>query len=268
MTQPQTVVSHGEITALTNVIRGARDLSIKIPAEVDAELKVYRSTQEHDRTAQQEQTEAISRLYHVPASEFDAALVDAADATSRLTAKRELSATLVAAATHRLRRVVSIASAHFEAAVVDQFNAIVEDFQLVEHASNLPDMAQTGFNVMSISGAAGSAIEAWRSALPELSPRWHLYRKLAELEGQLIGPAGVDDLSTNLYTAAVLGTPGSWSQASAAAERMAAIAAGADSQKAWAPLMPFALPALHGYQLRLSTSDEAARIRRQIQPAA
>lgn len=163
---------------------------------------------------------------------------------------------------------MSIASAHFESAVVDQFNAIVEDFQLAEHASNLPDMAQKGFNVMSISGAAGSAIEAWRTALPELRPRWDLYRQLANLEGQLIGPAGADDLSTNLYTAAVLGTPGSWNQALGAAQRMAEIAAGADSAKPWFPLSPFIIPALQGYLLHLSTSDDAARIRRAIQPAA
>jgi hypothetical protein len=261
-----TIVSHGELTSLTNIIRDARALSIKIPAEVYAELRVYRSIEANNRDAQREQDEAISGLYQVPASDFDAALDDAAGTVSRLTVKRELSPTLVAVAAHRLGRVVSIASAGFEAAVVDQFNKIAEDFQLAEHASNLPDLAQTGFNVMSVSGAAGSAIEAWRAALPDLGQRWHLYRNLAELEGQLLGPAGADDLATNLYTAAVLGTPGSWNQALAAAECMAAMSAGADSERPWAPLGLFALPSRYGYELSLSTSGEATRIRRAIQP--
>jgi hypothetical protein len=101
-----------------------------------------------------------------------------------------------------------------------------------------------------------------------LHPLWSAYRKLARFHGYSLGPVDAGDRSTNLFTACVLGDPGSFGAADAAATTLASIAFGGDSVMAYAPIAPFVLPALIGYELRLSTLAGAAAIRQRIQPAA
>ena len=67
----------------------------------------------------------------------------------------------------------------------------------------------------------------------------------------MVGPDR--ELSVNLFTVAVLGNPGTWSRAQAAADRLAAFAAGTDWVKPWQPLSPFIVTALHGYPLEFAT---------------
>ena len=82
----------------------------------------------------------------------------------------------------------------------------------------------------------------------------------------MVGPDR--ELSVNLFTVAVLGNPGTWSRAQAAADRLAAFAAGTESVKPWQPLSPFIVTALHGYPLEFATLEDAAAIRRRTQTAA
>jgi hypothetical protein len=261
-----TVISHGEITQLTTLVRGVRGLGIGIPADVEAELEIRKGIAGDGRLSQQAHTEAISRLYSVPAKDFNKALTTAADATARLRAEQELAAVIEAASVHRLRRAVSFATADWEVAVVGLLNEVVERYQLNAHAGQLPNLAEPGFSALSISGAAGAALEAWRTAGPALHELWSLYRRLATFEGHEVGPDS--EQSVNLFTVAVLGHPGTWNRANAAADRLAEFAANVDQVKSWQPLSPFIVTALHGYPLEFSTLEDAARIRQQIRPAA
>jgi hypothetical protein len=267
MTQPQTVISHGEITSLLALIRGVRGLGIGIPTDVESELQIRKTSAGDGRLSQAAHTEAISQLYTVPAAGFNKALTAAADATARLRAEQELSAVIEAASVHRLRRAVAFATAGWELAVVGLLNEAVEDYQLNDHAVHLPNLGERGFTPLSISGSSGAALDAWRTAGALLQERWALYRRLAQFEGHTIGPDS--ELSTNLFTVAVLGSPGSWKQAVAAADTLATFAVNADSVKPWNPLSPFIVTALHGFPLRFSTCEDAARIRQSLQhPAA
>ena len=77
--------------------------------------------------------------------------------------------------------------------------------------------------------------------------------------------AGLHRPPSILSTSCVLGDPGSFGAADAAATRLAAISFGGDSVKAYAPIAPFVVPALVGYRLHLSTLDDAAAIRLRVQ---
>jgi hypothetical protein len=266
MTEPQTVVTHGEITSLRNLISAVRGLGISIPSDVQAELEIHKGIAGEGRLSQRAHTEAIARLYSAPAKDFNKALTAAADATSRLRAEQELAAVIEAASVTRLGRAVSFAIAEWESAVVGLLNQTVEEFALNDHAEQLPNLAEFAFNPLSISAAAGAALEAWKKAGPLLQEGWSLYRRLAQFEGHTIGPDS--ELSTNLFTAAILGHPGTWKKAMAAADMLATFAASVDSVKSWQPLSPFIVTALTGYPLDFSTLENAARIRQAIRPAA
>ena len=266
MSQPQTVVTHGEITSLMALVRGVRGVGIDIPTDVEAELEIRKTSAGDGRLSQRAHAEAISQLYSVPAKGFNKALTAAADATARIRAEQELAAVIEAASVHRLRRAVAFATTNWESAVVGLLNAVVDDFQLNDHAEHLPNLGDLGFSPLSISGAAGAALEAWRTAGPRLKELWSLYVRLANFEGQEIGPGR--ELSVNLSTAAILGNPGTWNRAVTAADMLAVFEVGGDSVKPWQPLSPFIVAPLSGFALEFSTLDDAARIRRAFQPAA
>jgi len=266
MSQPQTVVTQGEITSLTNLVRGIRGVGIDIPSDVEAELEIRKNSAGDGRLSQQAHAEAVSRLYSVPAKDFNDALDAAADATARLRAEQELAAVIEAASVHRLRRAVAFASPDWTSAVVVLLNEVVEDYRLNDHAEHLPNLGERGFNPLSMSGASGAALEAWRNAGLRLRELWSLYTRIAHFEGHEIGPSR--ELSVNLSTAAILGNPGTWNRAVTAADKLAVFEAGGDSVKLWQPLSPFIVAPLSGFALEFSTLDDAARIRRAIQPAA
>jgi hypothetical protein len=248
------------------LVRAVRGLGIDIPADVEAELAIRKGIAGEGQQSKQAHTEAISRLYSVPAKDFNKALTAAAEATARLRAEQELAAVIEAASVHRLRRVVAVATPDWIAAVTSSLNEVVEAYQLNAHAGQLPKLTEPGFSVLSIGGAAGAALTAWRDAGPRLAELWSLYRRLATFEGHEVGPDS--ERSTNLFTVAVLGHPGTWSRAMAAADTLATFAHNVDQVKAWQPLSPHIVSALHGFPLEFSTLDEAGKRRQAIQSAA
>lgn len=266
MTAPN-VVNRGEVTSLTALVRAVRELGISIPSDVGAELKISTTLAGNGRASQQAYTEAIGKLYEVPAKDFDKALTAAADATARLRAEQDLTAVIEAASLTRLGRAVSFATAEWESAVVGSLNDVVEEFQLNVHAAQLPNLAELAFNPLSISADSAAALEAWRTAGPRLGELWSLFVRLANFEGHTIGPDS--ELSTNLFTVAILGNPGTWRRAEAAADMLATFAANADSVKTWQPLSPFIVTALSGgFPLEFSSLADAEHIRRGFQAAA
>lgn len=265
MTQP-TVITHGEITSLRNLISAVRELGIGIPGDVQAELEIRKRVEGDGQVSQRAHTESIARLYSAPAEDFDKALSAAADAAARLRAEQELTSVIEAASVHRLSRAVLSATPDWMSEATRFLNQVVSDYQLNEHAEHLPDLADPGFSALSISGAAGSALEAWRTAGPLLGQGWELYRRIATFEGHTIGPDS--ELSVNLFTTAVLGNPGSWGRAQAAAHTLAEFSYNVDPVKPWRTLAPHITCALHGFELNFSTLADAERIRRNFQAAA
>ena len=152
-------------------------------------------------------------------------------------------------------------------AMVERFNEVVDHFELNEVARDLPNFGDLkSVNILSLGRQQGHAVDRWRTATADhLRPLWSAYQKLAAFHGHLLGPLDDSDRSTNLTTSCVLGDPGSFGAADAAATRLAAISFGGDSVKAYAPIAPFVVPAMVGYQLHLSTLDDAAAIRRRVQ---
>lgn len=151
--------------------------------------------------------------------------------------------------------------------MVERFNEVVDHFELNEVARDLPNFGDPkSVNILSLGRQQGHAVDRWGTATADhLRPLWSAYQRLAAFHGHLLGPLDDSDRSTNLTTSCVLGDPGSFGAADAAATRLAAISFGGDSVKAYAPIAPFVVPALVGYRLHLSTLDDAAAIRLRVQ---
>ena len=254
----------------SSLVADVRRLGIEIPEEINAETQRYRLALKVQDRAQEEYDAALFSFQAAQEDDtLDAerALVDAA---ARLRLIRDgLDMTIINVAGTRLDHRVYDAILTWEPEVVRGFNEIVEHYELNRVAPNLPDFGDPGtFSVLSLSTQQGDAVERWRAAADALRPLWTVYVKLATIRGYEIGPLSVDHMSSNLFTACVLGDPGSYRGAAAAAERFASVAGGSTAARAYAPIMPFVAPALGGYDLRLSTIRGAEAIRRRIQPAA
>ena len=149
-------------------------------------------------------------------------------------------------------------------------NSIVAENGLNEIAKHLPDFADRhNSGVLSLSRAQGDAVQRWRDAAEQIDPLWRVYVAIATLEGHDdTGRVTADTRSAGLRFACRLGNPGTFSTADAAATTLVSASEGTDAAKRWGPLLPFAVPAIHGYALNFHTSADAAAIRLAIQPAA
>lgn len=254
-----------------NLIRDIRTtLDIEIPEAIDTEIAIYRKLAIAKETRQHELRTAVQRMYDVDAAEFDAATDDVIDASLRGFAAQEVDTLIHDASYSRLNVRVFDEVPRWELAVVEKFNQCVADFRLNELAPNLPNFGDPkSFNVLSMSQSQGHAVDQWREASVHLHALWSLYRRLVGERGDtILGPAGVDDMSTNLLTACVLGNPGSMRVAMGAATAFASIAAGSDSVKAYGPFLPFVIAPVAGYELHLHTTRQANALRSRLQAAA
>lgn len=267
MTNP-TVVSHGEVTSLKAIVRDAANLGIDVPAAVADELELSRRLTEQDALKVQHDLQAAhAALQSAPVSKVDVALKALTDASLRSLAASALTDTLHGVALSRLRNAVYDELHSFEAQAVELFNAAVERHGLNEVAESLPDLT-TVVSPIDLSAPQAHAVQVWRDGVAELHPAFGLYRKIAQINGDDVGPGGADSVGTNLLLACRLGNPGRFAVADSAAVAFAAIGGGSDAARRYGQLAPFVVPAICGYELRLSTSDDALKIRRAIQPAA
>ena len=256
-----------EGNASLGLVKSIRQLGIDIPNPVDDEVAIYNDIVKARQSAQVDCDNAKYRLRTVDADEFNNAREEFVTASLNLWATTQgADDVLIEAAVTRLGNAIYDATSDWEATVVERFNAAVEEHTLNEVARDLPDFGDPkSFNVLSLGRAQAGAIQSWRAAADELQPLWAAYRRLAKFHGHLLGPVESTDVSTNLFTACVLGDPVSFRAADAAAVKLASAASGGDSVRGYAAIMPFVVPALAGYGLQLSTLADAAVIRRHVQ---
>jgi hypothetical protein len=266
MTAPN-VVNRAEIRSLTALVREAATLEIPVPESVTDELELHSRLTRDALGTQRELQAAHAALQSAPTSTVDAALKALTDASLRTLAAQALTDTLNGVALSRLRNAVFDQLPAFEAEAVSMFNAAVLRHSLNEAADDLPDLTQV-VSPIDLSSPQARAVQVWRDGVAELHLLWAFYSRIAQISGDSVGPENVDGLGVNLLLACRLGSPGRFSVASAAAERFAGIGAGSDASRRYGQLAPFVVPAICGYALHLSTSENALHIRRAIQPAA
>lgn len=257
-----------EGNSLISIVNGVAGLGIDVPDRVHAEARLYQSLRPAQKTAETAHADALSRLRSAPLEEFDAAREELITSSLSLFAITSgVDRQVLEVSARRLQAVVYDAVGGWESEVVDRFNEVIDRYQLNEAAGYLPNLADPGsYNVLSLTEAQGRAVNAWVTAAAELRPLWHVYVHLARFNGHTIGPVSADDLSANLFTACVLGNPGTYGRADNAATIMASASFRSDATSRYGQLIPFVIPALSGYDLRLSTPDDASVIRRRIQP--
>jgi hypothetical protein len=269
MTAP-TVISSGEITSLTALVREAARLDISVPKSVSDELKLHDRLTKHDPLkTRHELQQAHAALQAAPVNKVDASLEKLTEASLRMLTAQALTDTVSQVALIRLRSAVYAELDAWESEAVKLFNACTDAYKLndVEVAGNLPDLVSV-VSPIDLSHSQSHAVQVFREAVEHLHPLFSFYTRIATINGHEVGPGGADGLSTNLSLATRLGDPGSFSVARNAAEKFASIGANSDAARRYGQLAPFCIPAMCGYPLHLSTSAEAAAIRRAIQPQA
>lgn len=263
-----TATVHDEGNALVSLVKGVAGIGIDVPDRVHAEARLHHSLRSSRQTAETHHQDALSRLRNVPIEEFDAAQDGLVAASLKLFAVAQgVDRQVLDVSARRLQAVVYDSIGGWESEVVNRFNDVVDRHELNDAAGYLPNLADPGsYNVLSLTEDQGRAVSAWVAAAAELRPLWHVYVHLARFNGHTIGPVSADDLSANLFTACVLGNPGTYGRADNAATIMASASFRSDATSKYGQLIPFVIPALAGYDLRLSTPDDASAIRRRIQP--
>jgi hypothetical protein len=148
----------------------------------------------------------------------------------------------------RLHNAVYDQVPSFEAEVVSRFNAVVDSHLLNEVGRDLPAL-ENKLSPVDLTRAQAHAVATWSEAADLLRPLWLFYSKLAELNGDPVGPGGADDLSTNLTLAARLGPVPDMGTARSAATRFASIAVGSDAARGYGEIGVFVVPVISGYPL-------------------
>lgn len=250
------------------LIQSVRQLGIEIPKPVEDERALYRETKQEAAAASAALQSASAGLGTVSVADFAAAKDELITASGRAFAiDNGLGDALLNVVGQRLIRATYGALADWESEAVKLFNAIVSEYRLNEVAGDLPDLAdQNNSTVLRLGRAQGEAVQQWRDAAEKLYPVWDVYSRIAQIEGHEMTGVTADSRSTGLMLACRLGNPGRFSVADGVATTFVSIGVGADSVRPWGPLMPFVVPAIHRYELHLSTSDRAAAIRASIQP--
>jgi hypothetical protein len=267
MTTPATVVNRGEATELKALVRGAMQLDISVAGSVSDELALYDRLTRDPLGAQRDLQAAHAALGAAEVDKIDGVLDKLAEASLRTFAAQGLGESIHQIALGRLRAAVYTEMDNWEISAVEIFNQKVADHKLNEAGPTLPDLLAI-LSPIDLSHSQSQAVQTWRNAADALHEIFSFYARIATLNGHDVGPGGADELSTNLSMACRLGDPGSWATAESAAVRFASIGAGSDAARKYGVLQPFCIPAICGYELRLSTSSDAANIRRSIQPAA
>jgi hypothetical protein len=252
--------------AAASLVSTIRQLNIEVPEAVTAALNSYRGSMKVREHAQREYDSAFSDLQFVELDKMDGARQRVVDAWVRLSATTEVETAFTNAAGRRLNHQVFDITPEWESAVVERFNETVDYYELNRVSGDLPNFNDPrSFNVLSLTKQQGHAADRWREAADHLHPLWSAYRRLAGMRDHEIGPVSANDRSINLFTACVLGDPGSFGRADAAATRFASIEFGSTSAGAYAAINPFVVPALVGYNLKLHTLQTAATVRSRVQ---
>lgn len=249
------------------LISGIRSLGFVVPQTVDDEIEVYRSLSKSQEKAKGDYDAAIHKLRTVDVGKFADARDEVISTSFELfSITNGVDKVLVDTAESRLENAIYDAVSDWESAVVQRFNEVVDDSEISHLAGDLPNFSDPkSFGVLSMTKSQGQAVDKWRSAIEDLHPLWSAYGKIAAFNGYEIGPKDARYLSTNLFTACVLGDPGTFSAADSVATKLASVGAGSNAASLYGPLVPFVFPALTGYKLRLSTLADATAIRTRIQ---
>lgn len=251
------------------LVKSISKLGIEVPKQVRAEVRIYEDVEKAHDAAQSDYDAAAAGLRTAEAHEFDTARDGFIQAASDLqTFVQGAGTALIDAAVHRLNSAIYDASPAWESAIVDQFNAVVAQHELNEVAGNLPDLGDPRLiNVLSFTRAQGDAVDRWKTASGQLRPLWEAYKRIATHHGHEIGPVSSNNVATNMFTACVLGDPGTRHTLEAATGRLSAMGSvpRPDSVQRYAEISPFIVPVLHGYELNLSSLADAAAIRRRVQ---
>jgi hypothetical protein len=254
-------------TLLSRLVTDVRRLGIDIPKSVDEELSLYRKLSNDPFGVAQALQAAQSALHAAPADKVDTALKSLADATVLAGSAQALTDTVKQIAMQRLQHAVLSQLGAWERQAVDLFNATVDSYELNRWAPDLPDLA-TLVSPLDLSPQQNNSLQHWRDAAGPLGAIWTVYTRIVQINGDEVGPGGADGQSTNLLLACRLGDPGRFSVAQSAAGIFASIAVGSDAARRYGQLAPFCVSAMCGYELRLSSSEGAEKIRRAIQHAA
>jgi len=268
MTTPFNLPRRSDENSTLQLIQSVRQLGIEIPKSVEDERSLYRETKQEAAAASAALQSASAKLSTVSVADFAAAKDELITASGRAFAiDNGLGDALLNVVGQRLIRAAYGALSDWEAEAVKIFNSIVREFRLNEVAGDLPDLAdRNNSSVLRLGRTQGEAVQQWRDAAELLHPVWDVYSRIAQIEGHEMTGVTADNRSTGLMLACRLGNPGQFSVADCVATTFVSIGVGADSVRSWGPLMPFVVPAIHDYPLRLNTSGQAAAIRASIQP--
>jgi hypothetical protein len=260
---------HPEGVRLLGLASAVRKLGIGVPKTVSDELAIYKELLKSRTTAQNEYDNAVRELRTIDPARFNEAKAEViAKSHAAFAVANGIDGVLIDTAARRLHNAIYDAIGEWEAETVAQFNETVARHRLNEQAESLPDFAnQRAFNAFDMGEAQGRAARSWREAAAELHPIWHTYTRIAAYHGHDIGPSDPNEMSINMFTACVLGDPGSFARCQSAAHELARIAAGVDHSRPYTAISPYVVTAITGYPLRLSTLQDAAAIRARIQPA-
>lgn len=247
---------------LTTLIRAVGRAGIEVPEALTAEVERFGRRNEFLQIAQLALTTAIDGLEDVASDGYDEARAEVVKASLELTAIRsnDLEKVFTDAAVNRLIRCLGRKVSLWEAEVVERFNKVVDEYQLNDLAGQLPNLADPGsFKLMSLEKAQVDAIYQWRSACDHLKPLWDVYRRIAKSRNKELGPrSDDDDRDVNIFTACVLGNPGSNAAAGRAADYFAALASKSDATAEYRQISPFVVPVMSGYPLKLHSWYDAA----------
>lgn len=242
-----------------SIIRSVRSLGIDVPANVQAEVDLYRSVQTATRDAHDVVQRARVELRSCPAANWDDAVHKLSDAINHQRVLEEgLNAPLISTASDRLNVAVLQAESQWTAEIVEKLNQLVDSTGWNEYARNLPTFKQK-VHVLDLTREQGAAIESCRSAAAAFKPYWDVYVRLGDINGYEMGISR--ETSTNLDMFFML-SDGSWGHADGAIALMSGAAFGSDSMREYSALQPFIFPNLVGAELNFATPRAAEERRR------
>lgn len=244
-----------------------RSVGIDVPPEVNAESKLYQDVRLKQTHLQRARSLAASNLLAVSTDEFDAAQAAFSEAVAKERTFTAIQGELLRMSEQRLSGAISRYAYTWEREVVNRFNQVVDEFDLNQAARNLPNLADTqNTTIMRIDREQGEAVQTWRNAVWRLHPLWEAYTHLAVWRG-LEAPSVVtaETRSVGILTACRLGDPGSFETADGVTTSLVEAHARTQGVAGWDSLLPFIIPAIHGYPLHLNTNSDATRIRNRIQ---
>jgi hypothetical protein len=211
-------------------------------------------------------SQAQAALFSAAPAKFTEAAEKLVKAGAELLAAQQVAPTVAAAAENAVIAVLGQHSDNYQAQLVKLFDSVVAEHRLNDLGRALPKLTADGLklDVLQMNAEQAGAVLAWRAASDKLRSIWAGHVSLAKFNGVELGPVGIDSLHTNMLTAVSLGAVTA-RQAQAAAQVFVSADVGSDQARAIAPLLPFVVAPMFGFDLRLRSPADAAGIQREFQ---